>query len=150
MHQCWLHQVEKSTTCPKVLPSNPRICELPHFRIKAKNNNKGKRKEENGIPKVFGLIYPFAHVAMYGTKFILQETANFAARLLHHKERANSYPENLLNFTNPLASNIEAGNDKFTFKETTSKSTSLDLVEAMRKEIGAQKINKHWTLLRRR
>ena len=71
------------------------------------------------------------------TKFIISETASFTAKLFHHKERAKSSPDNPPNFTNPLTSNIEAGDDTFTFKEATSQSEELEFVEEMRKEIGS-------------
>ena len=78
------------------------------------------------------------------------ETASFAAKLLHHKERDKYSPDNIPNLTNPLDSNIEEGNDNFTSKEATSQPARLDFVESTRKEIGSHKIDKHWTLVRRR
>ena len=53
---------------------------------------------------------------MSTTKSIFTETENFAAKLIHHNEKYNSSPDNLPNFTNPLDSNLDAGNDNFTFK----------------------------------
>ena len=44
-----------------------------------------------------------------------------------------SSPENLPNLTNPLASNIEDGDETFTLKESTSKPYGLDFVEATTK-----------------
>ena len=64
-------------------------------------------------------------MAMSATKYILPETAIFAANLLHHDEISKSSPENIPNFTNNLASNIEPGNYTFTFKEYTSQPDSL-------------------------
>ena len=87
---------------------------------------------------------------MSATKYILTETAIFSPKLIHHEERAKSYPENLPNLTNPLASNIEAGNDKFIFKEANNKPEGLDFVGATRKKIGAHEIDKYWNLVRRR
>ena len=40
--------------------------------------------------------------------------------MLQHEEISKSYPDNLPNLANPLASSIEAVNDTFTFKEVTS------------------------------
>ena len=54
------------------------------------------------------------------TKSIILETVSFAANLLHREEIFNYSLENIYNFTNPLASNIESGNDTFSFKEVTS------------------------------
>ena len=56
---------------------------------------------------------------MSATKYIIPETASFADKFLHHKERAKSSTENTPKFTNPLISNIEEGNLTFTFKEST-------------------------------
>ena len=99
------------------------------------------------IPKVFGLIALFAYVAMSATKSILLETVSFAAKLLHHEERAKYHPDNIPNFANPLAYSIEAVNDTFAFKEATSQPDRLDLVEAIIKEIGAREIDKHCILI---
>ena len=66
---------------------------------------------------VFGIIYLFAYVAISVTNSILPETASFITKLLHHEERAKSSPENPPNSINPLASNIDSGNDAFTFKK---------------------------------
>ena len=79
---------------------------------------------------MFVLVALFAYVAMTITKYIIPETAIFAANLLQHEERANLYPDNLPNFNNPLVSNIEEVNDTFTFKEAISQPDSLELVEA--------------------
>ena len=68
--------------------------------------------------------------------------------MIHHEERYNSWPENLPNFTNPLAYNIEARNDTFTFKEATSQLDSLGIMDSMRKEIGDPEIYNHWNLVR--
>ena len=84
------------------------------------------------------------------TKSIIPETAIFAAKMTHHKERDNYSPENLTNFTNPLASNIESGNDTFIFKEARSKYDRLEFVEDIRKKIFTHKYEKHWALVRRR
>ena len=70
---------------------------------------------------------------MSTTKSILPETASFSAKMLHHKEIYKSSQYNLPNLTNPLDSDIEAGNDTLTFKESTSQPDRLDFVEAMRK-----------------
>ena len=70
---------------------------------------------------------------MYVAKSILPETASFAAKLIQYEERAKSSPDNLPNFTNPLASIMEAVNDTFTFKEATSQPDRMDFVEAKRK-----------------
>ena len=67
--------------------------------------------------------------------------------LVHHEERVKSSPENLPNFTNPLASKINSGNDTFTFKEVSSQSGRLYFVEETRKEIGDHDIDKHWNLV---
>ena len=75
-----------------------------------------KYKKINGIPTVFGLISLFASVAMSVANSIHPGTASFAAKMLHHEERAKYSPDNPPNFTNPLDSNIEAWNDTFTFK----------------------------------
>ena len=75
----------------------------------------------------------FASVAMTSTKSILPEIENFAAKLLHHEERAKSSPDNLPNLNNPLVSNIKEGNDTFNFKEATSQPYRLDFVESIRK-----------------
>ena len=53
---------------------------------------------------------------MSATKYILPEISSFSAKMTHHEDIAKSYPYNLPNFDNPLASSIEAGNDTFTFK----------------------------------
>ena len=87
---------------------------------------------------------------MSATKSILTETASFAANLLHHEERSKSSPENLPNFTNPMASNVELVNDSFNFKKATSQPDRLEFVEARRKEICAHEIDKHWNLVIRR
>ena len=70
--------------------------------------------------------------------------------MIHHEEIYKSSQYNLPNFNNPLAYIIEAVNDIFTFKESTSQPYRMDFVEALRKKIGAHEINKHWTLFRRR
>ena len=70
--------------------------------------------------------------------------------MLHHKKIDNSSTENLPNFTNPLYYNIEVENYTFSFKEATSQPYRLDFVETMRKEIGSNEIDKHWTLVIRR
>ena len=83
-------------------------------------------------------------------KFILPETASFAANLIHHEERAKSSLDNIPNITNPLASNIESGNDNFTFKEDNSQPGSLGFVKYTRKETGSYEDDKHWTIVTRR
>ena len=65
---------------------------------------------------------------MSATKYILPETASFAAKLLNHKETDKSSPENLFDFTNPLASSTEAGYYTFSFKDFISKTYRLDSV----------------------
>ena len=80
------------------------------------------------------LIYLFVSVAMYSTKSIITKISSFSSKLIHHEERTKSSPENITNFTKPLASNIEAGNYTFTFKEATSQPDKLDLVDATRKK----------------
>ena len=80
---------------------------------------------------------------MSATKYILPETAIFAATLLHHEGGAKSYIENLPNFTYPLASNKETGKYNLNFKESTSQPERLRFVEAMRKEICAHEIDKN-------
>ena len=107
-----------------------------------------KTSREKVIPKVFGLIALFTSVTMSATKSIITETASLAARLLHHEERAKSSPENTPNFTNPLESIVEAGNDTSPLKEPTVQPDRLGFVNAMRKEIGAHEIDKHWNLVR--
>ena len=87
---------------------------------------------------------------MYASNSILPETASFESKMIHHEYRARSSPGNLPNFTNPLDSSIEAGNDNFTFKEATIQPDRLEFVEAMRKEIGAHEIDKHSNLVRGR
>ena len=62
-------------------------------------------KNENGIPKVFGLISLSAYVVIFSTKSILPETASFAAKILHHEDISKSSTDNLPRFTNPLSSN---------------------------------------------
>ena len=87
---------------------------------------------------------------MSSTKSILPETTSFSANLIHHKERPEYSPENLPNFTNPLVSNIEEGNDISTFKEFTSEPGRLEFVEEIRNAIFVHEKYKHWNLLRRR
>ena len=70
---------------------------------------------------------------MSTTKSIIIETASFVSNLIHHEERAKSFPDNLPNFTNPLASKKESGNYTFTFKEATSQTDRIYLVDAIRK-----------------
>ena len=84
------------------------------------------------------------------TKSILTRTASFASKLIHHKEKDMSSADNLTNFTNPLESTIESGNDIFTFKETTRQPNRLDFVEEMRKYISAHEDYKHWNLFSRK
>ena len=43
---------------------------------------------------------------MSTTKYIIPETESFSAKLLQHEEIYKYSPENLPNFTKPLASNI--------------------------------------------
>ena len=69
---------------------------------------------------------------MSGTKSVSQETMSFESKVLNHEERDKSSTDNLLNFANPLASDIEAQNDTFTLKEATSQPDRLHFVEAMR------------------
>ena len=85
---------------------------------------------------------------MSANKSIILETESFAAKLIHHEELAKSSPENITNFANPLNSNIEAGIETFTFKETTSQPESLDFVEALIEGIGSHEDEKHWNLVR--
>ena len=87
---------------------------------------------------------------MSATNSIILESSSFASKSLHHEETDKSYPDNLPNFTNPLASNIKPRNDTFNFKEVTSQPDRLDFFEAMRKEIGTYEIDKHFNLVRRR
>ena len=60
--------------------------------------------------------------------------------LLHHEEKPKSSLYNLTKFTNPLVSNTEEGNDNFTFNESISQPTRLEVVEDTRREIGAHKM----------
>ena len=92
-----------------------------------------KYKIENVIPKGFSFIAPFTSVAMSVAKYVLPETAIFAAKLIHHKERDKSSPGKFPNFNNPLASSIEAGNYTFIFKEATSQYDRLVFLGEMRK-----------------
>ena len=87
---------------------------------------------------------------MSANNSILPVTEIFEAKIIHHEERANSSPDNLPNFINPLSSNKEAGNNNFTSKEATSQLDRIDFVEAMRKKISAHEIDKDWNLVRRR
>ena len=66
---------------------------------------------------------------MSAKNFILPETESFAAKILHHEERAKYSPENIPSFTNPLASNIETGNDTFTFKKSVIQPYRLEFME---------------------
>ena len=84
---------------------------------------------------------------MYETKPIIPETESFKAKILHHEERDKSSPENITNFNINLVSNTEEGNVNFTFKESTSKPGRLDLMEAMREEIGSHENEKPWSYL---
>ena len=70
---------------------------------------------------------------MYSTKSILPKTVIFAAKLTHHEEISKSSPENITKFTNPLDSNIDSGNDNFTFKEDTNQPDRLEFLEAVKK-----------------
>ena len=67
------------------------------------------------------------------TKSIIIEKVSFLAKLLYHEEISKSSPDNLPKFNNPLASNIEAGNDTFTFKYATTQPDRLDFMESRRK-----------------
>ena len=87
---------------------------------------------------------------MSTTKFIIIETGSFSVKIIYYEERAKSYPYNLLNVTNPLDYNIEAGNKRFAFKEAKIKPNRLDFVKASIKEIGAHKDDQNWTIVRRR
>ena len=107
-------------------------------------------KKEKIITKVFGLLALLVSVAMYATKFIIPETVSFAYKLIHHEERSKSSLENLPKFTNPLISNIDAVNNTFDFKEAMIQPDKLNFLEPMRKDIGANEIDKHWELVRRR
>ena len=101
-------------------------------------------------PNLFGLILIFAYVAISSTNSILSETGSFAAKMLHHKEISKYLPDNLPKFTNPLAYNIEAGNENFTFKEYTSQPDMLEFLESMSKDISDHEDDRHWNLVRRR
>ena len=68
---------------------------------------------------------------MSATKPVLLETVSFEANMIYHGERSKYSPENLPNFTNPLAFGIDAGNDTFNFKEATSQPVRLDFGEAI-------------------
>ena len=70
--------------------------------------------------------------------------------MIHHEEKSNYYPENLLNFTNHLVSKIEEVNGTLTFKRFKSKPDRLNFVEAKKKEICPHENYKNWTLFRRR
>ena len=89
-------------------------------------------------------------MAMTATKYIISETSSFAAKLIHHEERAKSSPDNLPNFNNPLVYKIEGVNDNFNFKEAIIQPDRMDLVEAIRKEIEYHEADNHWDLVRRR
>ena len=56
-------------------------------------------------------------------------------------------PKNLPNFTNPMASKIEAENGTFKFKGATSQPDRMEFVEATRKEIGPHEIDNRWYLV---
>ena len=104
------------------------IPEYVNLRISGLSRSKiiqEKYKKLNGIPKLFGLITLFVSIVMSVTRSIIPERAIFVAKLLQHEERAKYSPENLTNFANPLVSNIEEGNDTFTFKEATSQPDRL-------------------------
>ena len=98
------------------LPSNPIIYEPPHAGLRQNKIIQEKYKKGNDIPKVFGLIALFVSVAVSDAKYILTETAVFEANLLHHKKISKTYPDNIPNFTNNLASNIDTVNYIFTLK----------------------------------
>ena len=87
---------------------------------------------------------------MSTTNPIIPETEIFEDNLIRHEERAKYYPDNLPNLTNPLAPNIQVGNNKFTFKEASSKPARLDFVEGIRKEIFAHKDDQNWNIVIRR
>ena len=89
-------------------------------------------------------------MAISVTKSILPETAKFSANILYHEYISKSSPDNIPNFTNPLYSIIETGNYTFTFKETTSQPVRMGFVEAIRKEICANEIDKKYNLVIRR
>ena len=55
------------------------------------------------------------------------------SNLIHHEEELMSSTDNVPNFTNPLASNIEDGDETFTFKEAIIKPYGMDFVEATTK-----------------
>ena len=89
-------------------------------------------------------------MAMSLTNSIIPKTVSFSDKLLHHEEKSKSSPENLTNFNNTLNSNIQAGNDNFTFKESTIQPDRLKFVEDMIKEIGTHEDYQHWDSVRRR
>ena len=66
------------------------------------------------------LISLLAAVAKSSTKYILPETYNFIAKMIHYEERSKSSTYNHLNFTNPLHSIIESVCDTFIYKEAMS------------------------------
>ena len=70
--------------------------------------------------------------------------------MIHHEEKSNYYPENLLNFTNHLVSKIEEVNGTLTFRKSKSKPYRLNFVEAKKKEIFPHENDKNWNLFRRR
>ena len=116
-----------------VLLHNTRIYEYTHFRTNVKQNNSRKRQENRGQAQGFDLVYLFSSVAISITNTIIPETESFASKLIHHEEIFKSSPDNLPNFTNPLDLSKEAGNDNFTFNESTSQPDRMNLVEATRK-----------------
>ena len=62
------------------------------------------------------------------TKYIILEISSFSDKMIHDEERYKYSPDNLTNPTDPIISNIDPGNDTFTFKESTSNTDRLDLV----------------------
>ena len=53
--------------------------------------------------------------------------------MIHYEEIDKSSPENLPNFNNLLATNIESGNDNFNYKKSTSQPARLEILKDMRK-----------------
>ena len=137
------------------VPSHfPRIIsEYANIRISGLRQRKRLQEKDNkryGKPNAFGTISLFEYMAMSLTNSIIPKTVSFSDKLLHHEEKSKSSPENLTNFNNTLNSNIQAGNDNFTFKESTIQPVRLKFVEDMIKEIGTHEDYQHWDSVRRR
>ena len=82
---------------------------------------------------MFLASFPYFHLWKFLPPIILFQHSNFPSKMILHEEKANSFTENLPNFTTPLVSNTEEGNGTFTFKETTSQPDRLEFVDTMRK-----------------